>query len=279
MKAILVTEPSELISIADLMLQLRIDSESSLDGPDEAVMVYAEDELTAMLTAAREQVEHVTRRALITQRWKYYLDGFPSGDRIKLPLGNLQSLLSLTIANSACTETNGTYALIFTGSCDSTATGTYTIASNVITAVTLTYGGTGYASAPTVATQSGHGSVAATLATVKWKDTAGTVTTLTHGTDYIIETNGPKCGEIVLPYGESWPSNTLYPSNPITIEFLCGWKNSASVPRKIKQAALMVAVDLYQNRSTKNESSFQYKMDENKTATTFLSGSKLWDEF
>jgi len=74
-------------------------------------------------------------------------------------------LTALTIVDSVCVEGDGTYALIFTGgSAAHVATGTYTILSNVITAVSLTYGGEYYTSAPTVATQTGDGSITATWA-------------------------------------------------------------------------------------------------------------------
>lgn len=52
----------------------------------------AEDDLlTAIIQAARENVEDITRRALLTQTWDYYLDSFPSTDAFKLPFGNLQT--------------------------------------------------------------------------------------------------------------------------------------------------------------------------------------------
>jgi hypothetical protein len=70
---------------------------------------------------------------------------------------------ALTIVDSSCVEGDGTYALVFTGGTPShTATGTYTILSNVITATNLTYGGEYYTSAPTVATQTADGSITAT---------------------------------------------------------------------------------------------------------------------
>ncbi len=73
---------------------------------------------------------------------------------------------ALTIVDSSCVEGDGTYDLIFTGggAAVETATGTYTIVSNVITAVNLTYGGEYYKDTPTVATQTGDGSVTATWA-------------------------------------------------------------------------------------------------------------------
>jgi hypothetical protein len=71
------------------------------------------------------------------------------------------SVVSLSIVDSSCTESNGTYALIFTGANAIPATGTYTVLSSVITAVTLIYAGEGYLSAPTISTQSADGSITA----------------------------------------------------------------------------------------------------------------------
>lgn len=86
---------------------------------------------------------------------------------------------------------------------------------------------------------------AGTAPVVSWKDTDGTETTLTVTTDYLVETNGQDCGRIVLPYGGSWPSGTLYPSNPIKIEFFCGWTAAADVPEDIVSAVLLMAEKLY----------------------------------
>lgn len=80
---------------------------------------------------------------------------------------------------------------------------------------------------------------------VKYKDSAGTETTMTAGTDYLVETNRERCGSIVLPYGLSWPSFTAYPSNPITIEFVCGWTAAASIPENIIAAVLFEAERQY----------------------------------
>ena len=276
MKALLVTDSSEILSVDDLKRQLRIDNESILDGPDEVVMIYAEEELMSFAKAARSRVQAVTRRAILTQRWIYFLNEFPGSNKIFLPFGNLQSILSLTIVDSVCVEADGEHALIFTGACSTTATGTYTIVSNIITAVTLTNGGLGYITAPIVRTQALDGSITAQLASVKYKDSNGVETILTVGTDFLIETNGNQCGSIALPYGESWPSETLYSSNPIAIEFLCGWPDVESVPKEIKVAALMIAADLYQNRSSKNEGQ-AYGV--NWAVGDLLATWRLWDEF
>jgi uncharacterized phiE125 gp8 family phage protein len=136
----------------------------------------AEDaDLTDLITDAREEVEKITRRALLTQTWYLYLDAFPDDkDFIELPFGNLQSVV-----------------------------------------------------APT------------------YKDCGGTTTTMTVTTDYLVETNGEALGRIVLPYNVSWPSATLHPSNPITIEFVCGWTTAALIPKNIKRAVKFAAEDAY----------------------------------
>lgn len=169
--------------------------------------VTAEDDLlTAIIQAAREHVEDITRRALLTQTWDYYLDAWPDGDVIKLPFGNLASVTS-----------------------------------------------------------------------VSWKDTDGTETTLTVTTDYLVETNGEGIGRIVLPYGESWPSGTLYPSNPIKIRFACGWTTAASIPSKIRTAIKLICSDLYENREGQSQTVYLYK--ENPAVQQLLASARLWDEF
>lgn len=168
----------------------------------------AEDDLLEDIRAAAiGHVEDITRRALLTQTWYYYLDAFPAANFIKLPFGNLQS---------------------------------------------------------------------AGLS-VKYKDSDGTETTMTLMTDYLIETNGEGIGRIVLPYSESWPSFTAYPSNPITIEFACGWTAAASVPRTIKSALLLICADLYENREGVTQTTFLYK--DNPAVQRLLASQRLWDEF
>lgn len=84
---------------------------------------------------------------------------------------------------------------------------------------------------------------------ISYTDTAGTITTLTPTTDYIAELNGNQCGFAVLPYGGSWPSATLRPSQPITIRFVCGYgSTAASVPVTARQAIKARCVNLYANR-------------------------------
>lgn len=117
------------------------------------------------------------------------------------------------------------------------------------------------------------------VTSVKWKDSDGTETTLTANTDYLVESNGHKCGRIVLPFGNSWPSGELYPSNPITIRFVCGWTSAKAISSKIKSAILMILHDLYTNRSAQ-----EFSMQQNNsyvintTVQKLLWNEKLWEE-
>ena len=164
-----------------------------------------EDLLEDILTAAREHVEDITRRYLLTQTWTYSLQSWPDKNYFKLPGGNLQSVTS-----------------------------------------------------------------------IKYKDSDGDETTMTETTDYLVETNGEGIGRIVLPYGESWPSFTPYPSNPITIEFVSGWTTAAAVPYKIKAAIKLICADLYEMRG---EPVLGQSVIESKAAQRLLASSRLWDEF
>lgn len=60
----------EPVSIADLKAQLRIDGTSE------------DAELSLYITAAREQIEELTGRALITQSWRLTLDQWPGSRRV-----------------------------------------------------------------------------------------------------------------------------------------------------------------------------------------------------
>ena len=199
MNAQLITAPVlEPVLLDDLKLHLRID----LDILDE------DEYLEGLQKIAREHVEDITRRALLTQTWDYYLDDWPKEDFIKLPFGNLQDV--------ALTQY------------------------------------------------------------VKWKDEDGVSTTLAVTTDYLWETNGEACGRVVLPYGVSWPTGTLYPSKPITVRFVCGWTTAELVPFKIKAAVKMICSDLYEGRG---EPVIGQTVSENKTVDRLLSSVRLWDEF
>jgi len=85
------------------------------------------------------------------------------------------------------------------------------------------------------------------VTSVKYKDSAGTETTMTANTDYIADDES-NIGRIVLPYGKSWPSFTPYSVNPIKIRYVAGYYASDPIPRSIKQAILLLIGHWYANR-------------------------------
>ena len=109
------------------------------------------------------------------------------------------------------------------------------------------------------------------VTSVSWKDTDGTETTLTVGTDYLVEPNGEQCGRIVLPYNCSWPSGALYPSNPIKIRYIAGWTTAALIPKNIKRAVKFAAEDAY------------YHFDRHEilgpAITNLVWNNRIWEEF
>lgn len=83
------------------------------------------------------------------------------------------------------------------------------------------------------------------VARVTYKNSGGDEVTLDPDT-YIVDVESDP-GRVMLGYGKSWPSVPLYPSNPICIEFTCGYED---VPWPLKVAVMMTATDLYQNRGS-----------------------------
>lgn len=86
------------------------------------------------------------------------------------------------------------------------------------------------------------------VSSVKYTDSAGTITTLTVTTDYLVDSVSEP-GRIVLPYCGTWPMDILYPINPVGIEFICGYgDHGEDVEEPIIQAMLLQVAAMYLNR-------------------------------
>lgn len=168
-----------------------------------------DDWLNDTIAEARQYVEDITRRGILTQTWDYYLQEWPDGDRLKIPFGNLQTVTHIKYKES------------------------------------------------------------------DWASVADDKT-LTLTTDYLVETNGDQCGFIVLPYCGSWPSATLYPSNPITIRFVCGWTTAALVARNLRAMIKLHCADKYKHRG---EGITGHIFVEDKAFYRLRMIETLWDEF
>lgn len=228
-----------------------------------------DDDLTDLITDGRVVVENILRRALLTQTWDYYLKEFPEDDDfIKLPFGNLASVTSVSWKDTDGVETNLTKTITaFAASGTSPATKTavtsaaHGFSDGDIVSISGTTSYDGGWEISNVTTNSFD-----ILMVFVADDAAGYAS---H--DYLIEKNGEGIGRIVLPYGESWLSDTLYPSNPIKIRFICGWTTAALVPKSIKRAVRFAAEDAYYHGN---------RHDVLKTVImNLLSSYRLWDEF
>jgi uncharacterized phiE125 gp8 family phage protein len=85
------------------------------------------------------------------------------------------------------------------------------------------------------------------VASVKYKNSAGAETTMTENTQYIVDTDS-LAGAIVLPYMDNWPSFTPYPVNAVKIRFTAGYNALNPMPKSIKQAMLLLIGHWYTNR-------------------------------
>lgn len=85
------------------------------------------------------------------------------------------------------------------------------------------------------------------VTSVVYIDSDGTSNTLSAA-DYTVESD-TEPGRVVLNYLETWPTDTLRPSNPIQIQFICGYGlTGATVPGPILQAIKLIISDLYEQR-------------------------------
>lgn len=90
MPLVLVTPPAEEpITLQEAKEHLRL--EHSLD----------DGYVSALIQAARQYVEEVCWRGLVTQTWELILDGFPECGRVELPRGNLASVESVSYVDPA----------------------------------------------------------------------------------------------------------------------------------------------------------------------------------
>ena len=90
MTAALITAPAlEPVSLDDAKAHLR------LDGDDE------DDLVAAAIVAARVHVEAATRRVLIEQSWRVYLDAWPRNRMVTVPVAPLLGVDAVTVYDAA----------------------------------------------------------------------------------------------------------------------------------------------------------------------------------
>jgi len=84
---------------------------------------------------------------------------------------------------------------------------------------------------------------------IKYYDTDDTEHTFSS--DYYFIDSDSEPGRLALSYGEVWPSTTLRPANGICVTFKAGYGDAApDVPKKVKQAMLLLIAGWYENRES-----------------------------
>ena len=216
----------------------------------------AEDNfLTAIRLASKNYLERVLGRRLITQTWDYFLDEWPEGDEIELPYPPLQHYAVTTVAGENVTfaaagktmtsaGTPFTVAQLpigrqFIVSGSTSNDGVFTVTNISTSVITVS---------ETVANEGPTASVTFETTILKYTNSAGTITEPWGIANYIVDDDSEP-GRIVLEYGYSWPSVTLYPSNPIRVRYECGYGDAASdIPGAIIHAMKLLISDMYENR-------------------------------
>ena len=112
------------------------------------------------------------------------------------------------------------------------------------------------------------------VSSIKYTDCDGTVNTMSTDA-YIVDINSEP-GRVVLPYNGSWPSETLYPVNPINIEYIAGYGTSTNVPKTIKQAMKLIVGDLYENRENSRDTKFGELKEIPLAARRLLANKRVW---
>ena len=86
------------------------------------------------------------------------------------------------------------------------------------------------------------------VTSITYTDVDGT-SAIFSSSNYLVDTISEP-GRIYLKNGQSWPSVNLQVVNPIVVRYVAGYGLAADVPMAIKQAMLLLAGTLFENRES-----------------------------
>lgn len=86
-----------------------------------------------------------------------------------------------------------------------------------------------------------------TIDSITYKNSVGTITTLTVATDYVTSIRGI-VGRVVPAYGKTWPSFIPFPLDAVIVTFTCGYGAASAVPEKVIQAMKLLISHWFKNR-------------------------------
>lgn len=84
------------------------------------------------------------------------------------------------------------------------------------------------------------------VSSIVYYDSEGASNTLASSV-YDVDTDSEP-GRVVLAYGQSWPSTTLRPMNPVQVTYVAGYGLAASVPPHLVQMIKLLVSHWYENR-------------------------------
>jgi len=88
---------------------------------------------------------------------------------------------------------------------------------------------------------------------ITYKNSAGTVKTLTENTDFVVSLGGI-IGRVSPAWGRIWPAFTPFPLDAVTIDFDCGYGDtSGDVPLKVVHAMRLLISHWYELRAIQPE--------------------------
>jgi len=106
---------------------------------------------------------------------------------------------------------------------------------------------------------------------IKYTDTDNAQSTWSSA-EYIVGTDYTR-GRVTLDDGYTWPNEVLYPSNPIEVEFVCGYGDDPTdIPANIKRAMCIYISELYENREASIVGTIHKKLD---TINCLISNHRL----
>lgn len=86
----------------------------------------------------------------------------------------------------------------------------------------------------------------ASVTSISYVDTDGN-TTVWDAANYVVETLRTP-GRVHLAENATWPTATLRQASPITVTYVAGWANVTDIPRRYKQAILLLVGHWYESR-------------------------------
>lgn len=198
----LITPPAaEPVTLVEAKAHLRLDT--ALD----------DSYVSSLITMARQYIEEVCWRGLVTQTWELVLDGFQGEDTLEL---GARGRRVVGPAGTGFTELPR---------------------GNLSTSGFLPY----------IVLPKGN---LQTVNSVKYYDSSGTLQALAS-TEYAVDSVDTP-GKLRLAYGKVWPSTQCPRWDAVRIQYDVGWDFTATVwegPAALRQAIMLLVSQLYEHRS------------------------------